>query len=196
MLTLFRPALSMLAVMTILTGFAYPLAVTGLAQLLFPEEANGSLFERDGVVIGSRLVAQDFRGNAYFHPRPSAVGYDGAGSGGSNLAPTSKALIERVRADAERLSDDAGGAAVPVDLVTSSGSGLDPDISPAAAQFQVERVARTRGLAASDVRSLVRNAVEGPLLGIFGEPRVNVLELNLALDDLTAGPPTETGHVR
>ncbi|SMF05401.1 K+-transporting ATPase ATPase C chain [Tistlia consotensis] len=196
MLSQIRPALVMMTVMLLLTGVAYPLGVTALAQLVFPDQAHGSLVERDGRVIGSRLVGQPFAGAGYFHPRPSAAGagYDAAASGGSNLGPTSSALLARVNAAAGRLSDEAGGLPVPVDLVTTSGSGLDPDISPAAAQFQAPRVAGARGLTLLQVRRLVRAQTAGRTFGLFGEPRVNVLQLNLALDALTATgepPPTD-----
>ena len=183
-----RAALLMLVTMTLLTGVAYPLAVTGLAHVAFPSQANGSLLENArGQVIGSSLVGQDFTGDGYFHGRPSAAGagYDAANSGGSNLGPTSAKLIGEIRERAEALGA-TGDAPAPVDLVTASASGLDPDISPEAALFQVQRVAHARSLPEPSVRTLVINYVTGRALGLLGEPRVNVLSLNLALDRLAA----------
>ena len=170
---------------TILLGIIYPLLVTGIAQLVFPDKANGELIRRNGRVVGSRLIGQPFSSPAYFHSRPSAAGtgYDAADSGGSNLGPTNRKLLERVKSDAARFQAENPGAPVPVDLVTASASGLDPDISPAAAEFQIPRVAHARGLSVQAVRQLVAQHTRGRALGFLGEPRVNVLELNLAMDE-------------
>ena len=173
-------------VTTVMFGILYPLAITGLAHVLFPERAGGQLIVRNGKVVGSRIIGQAFSGPGYFHPRPSSAGtgYDPTSSGGSNLAPTNKTLVERVRGDVQKLQVENPNAPVPVDLVTSSGSGLDPDISPAAAEFQVPRIARSRGMKEEDVRATVQRHTRGRDLGFLGEPRVNVLELNLELDTL------------
>jgi K+-transporting ATPase ATPase C chain len=171
-------------VTTVFFGIVYPLAVTGLSQLLFRDKANGQLIERNGKLVGSRIIGQNFTEPGYFHSRPSAAGtgYDATSSGSSNLGPTNKALIDRVKSDVQRLHAENPNAPVPVDLVTVSGSGLDPDISPAAAEFQIPRVARERRMSEADVRELVRKHSEGRQFGIFGEARVHVLEMNLELD--------------
>jgi K+-transporting ATPase ATPase C chain len=195
MLRQIRPAIVLIVLMTVLTGLAYPLAVTGIAQLLFPRQAAGSLIEKDGKAIGSELIGQNFADAKYFHGRPSATTdtdpndatktvpapYNAGNSGGSNAGPTSKALIERVKGDTDKLKEE-NQAPVPVDLVTTSASGLDPDVTPAAAEFQVPRVAKARNLTEDRVRALVADNTAGRWLGILGEPRVNVLQLNLALD--------------
>jgi len=174
----------MTIVTTILLGLVYPLAVTGLAQLLFPKKANGQLIRRDGQVIGSRILAQPFTGAEYFHPRPSAAGsgYDAANSGASNLGPTNRKLIERVEHEVAAAEAENPGAAAPVDHVTTSASGLDPHITPANAEFQAACVARERGISEAQLLELVRQHTEGRQLGFLGEPRINVLELNLDLD--------------
>lgn len=178
----------MTVVMTVLLGLIYPLVVTGLAKVLFRGKADGQLIVRNGEVIGSRIIAQPFTSPKYFHPRPSNAGngYDAANSGGTNYAPTNQKLIDRVKGDAATLHQENPGMAIPVDLVTTSASGLDPDISPAAAEFQIPRVARERGVSESAIRDLVQKHTRQRDLGLLGEPRVNVLELNLDLDNLAA----------
>ncbi len=197
MLQHLRPAIVMTVAMTILTGLVYPLVVTGIAQLAFPYQARGSLIEANGKIVGSELIAQGFAEDKYFHPRPSETTdtdpndptktvptpYDAASSGGSNLGPTSKALVERVKENAGKLGVPAG-TPIPADLVTTSGSGLDPHISPAAARLQVARVAGARNRPVAEIERLVGAATEDRTLGVLGEPRVNVLKLNLALDAL------------
>jgi potassium-transporting ATPase KdpC subunit len=201
MLREIRPAILVLVALTLITGLAYPLAMTGIAQVIFPSQANGSMIERNGVVIGSALIGQDFESDKYFHGRPSATTapdpkdstktiaapYNAANSGASNLGPSNKALVDRVKGDMDKLKKENPSATVPIDLVTTSASGLDPDISPEAALFQVPRIAKARNLPEDRVRKLVDDNTQGRLLGLLGEPRVNVLLLNLALDRLTAG---------
>jgi potassium-transporting ATPase KdpC subunit len=201
MLREIRPAIVVLFGLTVITGLVYPLAITGIAQIVFPHQAQGSLIVRGGKVVGSQLIGQAFTGDKYFHGRPSATTapdpadasksvatpYNAANSGGSNLGPSNKALIDRVQGDIDKLRKENPAAPIPADLVTTSGSGLDPDISPEAAFFQAPRVAKARNLAEDRVRQLVSDHIEDRFFGIFGEPRVNVLLLNLALDLLSAG---------
>jgi potassium-transporting ATPase KdpC subunit len=196
MLREIRPAILVLLLLTLITGLAYPLAMTEVAGAIFPKQAQGSLIERDGQVIGSTLIGQEFKDDKYFHGRPSATTapdpadssktvpapYNAANSGASNLGPTSKALNDRIKEDVDKLKAENPSASVPVDLVTTSASGLDPDISPEGALFQVPRVAKVRGMPEDKVRQLVAENTSGRLGGLFGEPKVNVLELNLALD--------------
>jgi len=196
MLREIRPAIVVLVLLTAITGLAYPLAMTGIARAIFPYQSQGSLIEKDGKVVGSALIGQVFADDKYFHGRPSATNtpdpkdatktidapYNAANSGGSNLGPTSKTLIERVKSDVDKLKAENPSAQVPIDLVTTSGSGLDPDISPEAAMFQVPRVAKARNMPEDRVRQLVQDQTQSRWLGLLGEPRVNVLALNLALD--------------
>jgi K+-transporting ATPase ATPase C chain len=204
MLREIRPAIVFIIALTLITGLVYPLVMTGIAGVLFPYQAQGSLIEKDGKVVGSALIGQDFESDRYFHGRPSATTgpdpkdpsktvpqpYNAANSGGSNLGPTNKALIDRVTADVAKLKQENPSEQVPIDLVTTSGSGLDPHISPQAAFFQVPRVAKARNMSEDSVRQLVGEQIEGRTLGVFGEPRLNVLALNLALD--RAGTPAIT----
>ena len=196
MLREIRPAVVLIVALTLITGLAYPLAMTGLAQVFFPYQSNGSLIERDGKVVGSALIGQAFTSDGYFRGRPSATNkpdpndasktvdepYNAANSMGSNLSPTNKALVERVQGDVDKLKAENGSASVPIDLVTTTASGLDPHISPEAALFQVPRVAKARNLSEVQLRQLVGQHVEGRLFGVLGEPRVNVVALNMALD--------------
>ena len=200
MLREIRPAIVLLVALTAITGLIYPLAMTGIAGVIFPRQAQGSLIEQDGKVIGSSLIGQVFADDKYFHGRPSATNmpdptdatktvdapYNAANSGGSNLGPTNKALIDRVKGDVDKLKGENPNAAVPIDLVTTTGSGLDPHITPEAAYFQVSRVAKTRNMPEERIRQLIQEHVEGRTLGLLGEPRVNVLALNLALDRVAA----------
>ncbi|HXU38790.1 MAG TPA: potassium-transporting ATPase subunit KdpC [Blastocatellia bacterium] len=195
MLKQIYPAIAITVVLTVLLGIVYPLVVTGLAQVMFPAKAAGSLIEKDGKVIGSSLIGQPFTGPGYFHSRPSAAGtgYDATASGGTNLGPTSQKLMDNIKTAAAALQDENPGTPIPIDLVTASASGLDPHITPAAAEFQVPRIAKERGLTADEVRKMVSKHTEGRQFGLLGEPRVNVLELNL---DLDATRPMSKGESR
>jgi len=179
-------ALRFTLVTTLVFGLIYPLGVTGLSHLLFPKQATGSLIERNGQVVGSKLIGQTFSSDKYFHSRPSAAGtgYDASASSPSNLAPTNQALVDRVKSDVAKLQQENPGTAIPADLVTASGSGLDPEISPAAADFQIPRIAKVRGISVDSLKAIVSRHTQARTFGIFGEPRVNVLELNLDLDSL------------
>ena len=201
MLREIRPAIILLLALTLITGLIYPLAMTAIAGVIFPKQAQGSLIEKDGKVVGSALIGQEFKDDKYFHGRPSATTapdpndstktvpapYNAANSGGSNLGPTSKALADRMKEDVEKLKAENPSQSVPVDLVTTSGSGLDPDISPEAALFQVPRVAKARSMSEDKVRDIIAKNTQGRFLGLLGEPRVNVLQLNLALDQGGSG---------
>jgi len=200
MLREIRPALILVVALTVITGLVYPLAMTGLAEVIFPYQAQGSMIEKDGKIVGSALIGQVFTSDKYFHGRPSATNapdpkdatktidapYNAANSMGSNLGPTSKALIDRVKGDMDKLKAENPGAQVPIDLVTTSGSGLDPDITPEAALFQVPRIAKARNLPVETIRQLVEQNTQGRFLGLLGEPHINVLLLNLALDQVAA----------
>ena len=179
-------ALRFTLVTTVVFGLIYPLSVTGLSKLIFPNQAAGSLIEKNGQLVGSKLIGQLFTSDKYFHSRPSAAGtgYDGSASSASNLAPTNQALVDRVKSDVARLQQENPGVPIPADLVTTSGSGLDPEISPSAADFQIPRIAKARGLSVNALKTLVARHTQARTWGIFGEPRVNVLELNLELDSL------------
>ena len=201
MLREIRPAIVVLVTLTLITGLAYPLAMTGIAEVIFPYQAQGSMIERDGHVVGSALIGQPFSSDKYFHGRPSATTaadpndstktvaspYNAANSGGSNYGPSNKALVDRVQGDIDTLKKENPSATVPIDLVTTSASGLDPDISPEGAFYQVPRVAKARNLSEDRIRQLVAEHTQGRLLGLLGEPRVNILQLNLALDQLASG---------
>ena len=190
-LTSLRPALIMTSLFAILLGLVYPLALTGIGQLIFPSQANGSLIEQNGHAVGSKLIGQSFASARYFTSRPSAAGkgYDGLASSGSNLGPASQALVDRVKADSKTLAEANPGKSIPADLVTASASGLDPDISPASAFYQVDRIARVRRIAPERVKALVEQSIDHPLLGVLGEPRVDVLEINRRLDQIGATKP-------
>ncbi|MCG5481853.1 MAG: potassium-transporting ATPase subunit KdpC [Ensifer alkalisoli] len=195
MISQIRPAIALLAMMILLTGVAYPLAMTAVGQALFPHQANASLITRDGVVIGSEYIGQTFEQPEYFHGRPSAVDYDAASSGGTNLAPTNRDLVDAVGERARMIAAETGSRRVPIDLVTSSASGLDPHISPESAYLQIARIAKARGLSAQELRRMVDGHIETPLFGIFGAPAVNVLKLNLALDERAPIETDATGSM-